>query len=459
MTMRRKTLLICCDAFLILILFTSLYGQGIIINHIAVEQFDQIPPEWIIAAKQKIKLHYQYRSHGSQLIKGAERIETSLYNITRQEEALPADSMALNIYEDTYPAECQYWDEDPPYSSALNKCPEINVSLWAWCTELNRKPQQQMKAYFNGMRALEAKYPQVRFVYMTGNAQAWSGHHTYNSDSEGHNRYLDNELIRKFCADSNRVLYDFGDIDAWYHGERATSVYEGKVFPREHDRYNIEEAGHTSWENCEHKAKAFWYLMAVLAGWKPPVTPVELVVFKGRAVGSNVELTWQTASESNNYGFEIERSFDCQHFQKIAFVLGNATTNQPKSYYFLDHDPPRGIVSYRLRQIDFDGTVTHSAEISMDLTAHSIRSFKLDQNYPNPFNPMTSVSYTVPTQQWITLKIFDLNGREVSTLVDAFNPPGEFRVIFDASKLGSGEYLYLLKAGNVIQTRKMLLVK
>lgn len=444
----------------LLSLAALLPAQGIVIDHTAVEQFESIPQEWIVKAKNQFKFHYQHRSHGNQIVRGADRIATSLYAIARTEESLPDDSDALNMYEDSFPAESEYWAGDPPTIPALEKYPGINLSMWTWCTELFRKPQSQMDNYFNGMEELEKKYPNVKFIYMTGNAQSWHGHHTYTSDSEGYNSFLDNEIIRTYCRENNKILFDFGDIDAWYDGEMATCEFNGNTFPREHDHYNKNETGHTSYENCENKAKAFWYMLAVLAGWTPNLTPVELVMFEGRIVGDHVELTWKTASECNNYGFEIERSSDIRQFEKLSFVSGNATTTQAKLYQYIDTNPPlHSAVYYRLKQIDLDGTVNYYPEIAIDLTAMKKRSCALNQNYPNPFNPITTISYSVPDMQWVNITVYDLTGKEVIALVDELKPAGNFTVAFDASKFCSGEYVYILKAGNFSQAKKMLLVK
>lgn len=437
---------------------TTLYAQGIIIDHTAVERFEQIPPEWIIAAKKNIKLHYQHTSHGSQPIKGAERIATALYKIAREEESLPAITDALNIYEDTHPVEGAYWDHNDPIDlPALEKNTEINFSMWSWCCELNTADKSSR--YLTGMENNINKYSNVTFIFMTGNAQSWHGHHTYKSDSEGYNRYLRNEEIRQYCKTHNKILFDFADIDCWYNGEMATSTYNGNVFPREHDHYNIDEAGHTSYENCENKAKAFWFMMAVLAGWKPEMTPVELVSFQGRVVDAGIELSWKTATERHNFGFEIERSTDQRKFETIAFINGNATSTEPKSYHFVDKNPPTHIVYYRLKQIDFNGFVQCLSQITVDLGSHFSKSFRLHQNYPNPFNPLTHIHYSVPFPNWVTIKVYDSLGKQVITLVDEFTTAGNFSVTFDASQYRSGEYFYNLKAGNFTETRKMIVVK
>ena len=252
----------------------TIYGQGLIVDHYVIEKFDQIPAKWIIDAKNKFKFHYQHTSHGSQPIRGIERIETELYKISREEEALPNIPNTLNIYEDIYPVQSRYYNSSN--IPALDNNPSINISMWSWCTEMNRKEQDNLQRYFDGMENLEAKYPNVTFIYITGNAQSWHGHHTYNSDSEGYNRYLNNEIIREYCRENNKILFDFGEMDCWYGNDKATSEYNGNIFPREHDEYNIDEGGHTSFINCERKAKAFWYMMAVLAGWDQKTSPINI---------------------------------------------------------------------------------------------------------------------------------------------------------------------------------------
>jgi len=440
------------------IVFNSLlYGQGLIIDHKVVEQFDMIPAEWINTAKNNIKLYYQHTSHGSQPIKGAERIETHLYKIARAEESLPHVSGALNIYEDEHPRECSYWTAATPNIPGLNNNPEINVSMWSWCCELNRN--SKVTRYFSGMEANEAAYPNVSFIYMTGNAQSWHGHHTYKSDSEGYNRYLRNEEIRQYCREHNKILFDFADIDCWYNGEKATSTYNGHVFPREHDHYNIDEGGHTSFKNCENKAKAFWYMMARLAGWDGQMaTPVELMKFEGYIVKDGVELIWQTASESNNYGFEVQRSQNNRaKFQTIGFVNGNGTTGINKQYCYVDQDVTNSTYYYRLKQIDNNGNFRILDTIQITICLPS--KFCLYQNYPNPFNASTTILYSLLKSGQVNLTIYDLSGKEVCKLVDELQGSGNYKITWNLGKICSGEYFYKLKVDDFSETKSMIILK
>jgi hypothetical protein len=129
----------------------------------------------------------------------------------------------------------------------------VNVSGWCWCTQLDYYDEAEVSDYLNQINALEQQFPQVTFVYFTGNAQ-----------SQEANRHLRNEQIRKFCRENNKVLFDFGDLDSWYNGEQW--VVDG--IPMEHPHYHGDEAGHTSYESCENKARAWWWLLARLAGWE-----------------------------------------------------------------------------------------------------------------------------------------------------------------------------------------------
>jgi hypothetical protein len=184
--------------------------------------------------------------------------------------------------------------------------------------------------------------------------------------------------------------------------------------------------------------------------------PVELTSFSGKALSGNVVLSWTTATENNNAGFDVERSSDKSLFAKVGFVKGNGTTTQSHAYAFTDN-AASGKFFYRLKQTDFDGKFEYSPTI--EVTAGTPKAFALSQNYPNPFNPATVISYQLPVSSQITLKVYDVLGREVVTLVNEPKAAGNYTATFDASKFSSGIYFYRLQAGSFIQTKKMVLVK
>jgi len=199
------------------------------------------------------------------------------------------------------------------------------------------------------------------------------------------------------------------------------------------------------------------------------VVPVELLSFSSAVVDNDVTLHWATATEINNSGFEIQRSLTPTPSQKegafetIGFVPGFGTTTEPKSYSFADENLSSGIYQYRLKQIDFDGSFEYSNTIEVEIAVPL--EFSLEQNYPNPFNPSTKINYSIPVNSFVQLKIYDLLGREVAILVNEEKQAGVYEVEFnsqqttDNKQLPSGVYYYQLKAGEFIQTRKMLLLK
>lgn len=188
--------------------------------------------------------------------------------------------------------------------------------------------------------------------------------------------------------------------------------------------------------------------------------PVELTSFTASASDGEVLLKWETATEVNNRGFEIER-IDKQNgnntWQTIGFIKGNGSTTNPSHYSFIDNNILTDVYSYRLKQLDFDGTFEYSNEI--DVLIESPVEFSLSQNYPNPFNPATIINYQLAENSFVTLKIYDVLGNEVTTLVNEPHPAGAFSIQFDGSTLASGMYIYKLMTENFTASKKMMLLK
>ena len=185
--------------------------------------------------------------------------------------------------------------------------------------------------------------------------------------------------------------------------------------------------------------------------------PVELTSFSAKSVSEGVKLEWETASELNNDRFEIERSLDRNTFAVVGTVRGAGTTTEAQSYGFLDNTAQNGKFYYRLKQVDFDGTVDYSNIV--EVVKDKPTTFELAQNYPNPFNPTTTINYQLPTNALVTLKVYDVVGREVATLVNARQEAGRYDINFNATSLSSGVYFYRLQAGSFVETKKMMLVK
>lgn len=197
--------------------------------------------------------------------------------------------------------------------------------------------------------------------------------------------------------------------------------------------------------------------------------PVELTSFQALSENKVINLTWSTATETNNSHFEVERKFKNQEWEKIGEVGGAGTTTVPQTYSFKDDfsfKSYEGKILYRLKQVDFDGTYEYSKIVAVDVS-FTPTNYSISQNYPNPFNPNTKISYSISKGEgnFVTIKIYDLLGKEISTLVNNFKPAGNYQTEFDASAFPSGIYIYIFdvsdKSGIKIhrEVKKMTLLK
>jgi hypothetical protein len=191
------------------------------------------------------------------------------------------------------------------------------------------------------------------------------------------------------------------------------------------------------------------------------IIPVELTSFTASVIGNDVQLIWKTATENNNSGFQVERKND-EEYETIGFVSGFGTTTEPITYSFTDVDLQTGNYSYRLKQMDFDGTFEYTNSVEVDIVGPSV--FSLDQNYPNPFNPSTMIKFSIAEDAFVSLTVFDMLGQEVSTLINNELASGLHTYNFDAAGFNSGVYFYKIEAisngGNTFSdVKKMILLK
>lgn len=194
----------------------------------------------------------------------------------------------------------------------------------------------------------------------------------------------------------------------------------------------------------------------VLYAFTGPAVPVELSSFTASVKGNNIVLHWTTVTETNNLGFEIERSQDKVNFTKIGFVAGAGTCIIPHSYLFADFNLPAGTHYYRLKQIDSDGTFEYSDITEAVVVAPA--SFYLSQNYPNPFNPTTGIVFSLLSPSEVQLIIYNSLGQEVARLADGYFTAGKHSVQWDGDMPG-GVYFYRMVADNFTAIKKMLLLK
>ncbi len=188
-------------------------------------------------------------------------------------------------------------------------------------------------------------------------------------------------------------------------------------------------------------------------------TPVELKSFTATVKDNNVELNWATATEVNNYGFQVERkSMQSESgWEEIGFVQGHGVSNSTKYYSYIDNPFEKGSYSYRLKQIDLDGAFKYSNVVSVDLG--SVTKFALKQNYPNPFNPTTEISFDVPKESRVRLSVYNALGQKVADLLNENLSAGTHRVQFDGSALTSGIYFYKMQSAGFTSIKKMILMK
>lgn len=191
------------------------------------------------------------------------------------------------------------------------------------------------------------------------------------------------------------------------------------------------------------------------------VVPVEFLTFTASAAGSEVILNWSTATETNNRGFDIERSQKLKAGQagwmKVGYSVGNGTTTEPKSYSFKDNDVNSGKYNYRLKQIDFNGTFSYSNAVKVNVTGPD--QYSLSQNYPNPFNPATVIKYSIPSDGMVKLNVYNTLGQKVAELINGQVKAGSYEVNFNADNLSSGVYYYRIETTGFVSTKKMMLLR
>ncbi|HPI38252.1 MAG TPA: T9SS type A sorting domain-containing protein [Ignavibacteriaceae bacterium] len=189
--------------------------------------------------------------------------------------------------------------------------------------------------------------------------------------------------------------------------------------------------------------------------------PVELTSFSASVrSGNEVYLEWVTSTETNNSGFAVERRIDAG-WSEIGFVKGNGTTTKIHQYHLVDklmHKNNNYVIKYRLKQIDYNGEFRYSDEIEIKIS-NTVTGYSLSNNYPNPFNPSTRISYAIPIVSFVTLKIYDVIGNEVATLVNENKEAGLYELTFEAGKLSNGVYFYELKANEFRMVKKLVLMK
>ena len=188
------------------------------------------------------------------------------------------------------------------------------------------------------------------------------------------------------------------------------------------------------------------------------IVPVELASFSASVNGSDVTLSWMTATELNNSGFKVERTTGEENWTDLGFVEGHGTTTETQAYSFIDKGLAAGTYSYRIKQVDFDGSYKYY-NLDQEVEIAAPISYALSQNYPNPFNPTTKIKYAVPFDGFVNIAVFNVLGEKVANVVNSVHKAGNYELTFDATNLASGMYIYRMEAGDFVSIKKMMILK
>lgn len=186
---------------------------------------------------------------------------------------------------------------------------------------------------------------------------------------------------------------------------------------------------------------------------------VTLTSLSNSVTRNNVKLVWEVMQEYNNKGFQIERTFDgLNGWKKISFINGRGNASTPMTYTFTDSKLKSGKYKYRIKQVDYsDFGFYYNLKNPVEIGTPD--KFALLQNYPNPFNPTTKIDFDLPVDENITMKLYDIAGRLIYTLINEKLTAGYYTVEFNAKNFSSGTYFYQLKTSSFTMSKKMILVK
>ncbi len=265
------------------------------------------------------------------------------------------------------------------------------------------------------------------------------------------------------------TLINFDYDSSEVYSDAVTGFYNRMVMPGSY-RLKFQAQGYNDFITDFIQISSYTSSVIVNAQLIPIIIPVELISFNAYKINNSVQLKWSTATEKNNYGFEIQRrvknyySQEFSDWEIVGFVAGNGTTTIKNDYSYNDENLKAGTYQYRLKQIDFNGIYELSDVVEVDINTPI--EFSLEQNYPNPFgnaihsnNPSTKISWQSPVSSRQTIKVFDVLGKEVAVLFDEFREAGYHTIEFKADGLSSGIYYYTLTVDNFTSTKKFVLMK
>jgi uncharacterized protein (TIGR03790 family) len=310
-------------------------------------------------------------------------------------------------------------------------------------------------------------------------------HHMYTQYAIPHNTYTPGAIAETYVSTSARSFTSppsygqslIADLIAEGISGVKGYVYEpySNAIARPHVLFDRYFSSYSLAESYFMASYLISWMDVVIGDPKTSITfstslPVQLAGFAATVLQPlrAIRFEWRTISETNNYGFILQRAeISASSFVDVpnSFVAGNGTTVEPRSYSWTYYSAPAGTFRYRLKQVDLDGTehfsdpIVVTNDVVAGIGSNESLDFALHQNFPNPFNPTTTIRFVIPTAGKVLLKIYDVTGREVATLVDTDLPAGTHQREFDGSALASGMYIYKLTTGEKTEQRKLLMMK
>ena len=353
-----------------------------------------------------------------------------------------------------------------------------------WNTDVQRYSDGTIATIVTARTDNDSNNPTHAFIYCRYNGSTWSSTYLGNAGLKLYSSEQDYTGLAAMHPNTPDIIY----ISTTYDPRDSTFLTKHEIF-----KGVTKDSGKTwawtpitenstmdnlrpivpAWEN--YKTALIWFrgtyysaqnIDAQIVGIITDETstlPVELTSFSAAQSGSTIQLKWNTATEVNNRGFEIEKQVKKNNeygdWFSIGFKEGKGTSSQPVSYSYGDNniDYSASSVRYRLKQIDYEGTSEYSNIVEVNNISPT--NYALTQNYPNPFNPTTTIKYSIPQDNFVSLKVFNVIGKEVATLVNKEMKTGTFTVNWNAGNLPSGVYFYKLSSGNFLEIRKMVLLK